>query len=360
MKLNSSYRSQIDALKREWEHLPAQHGLRFFSLENEFLLVTVTNYGLRIIHLFTENKNGEPVDIIVGPETPQDFFASNNPYYGAIVGRFANRIDHGQFELNGTTYQLNCNNGSHHLHGGPNGLQNQLWDCIYESKEKLVFSHTSHHLTEQYPGTVTFEVSLELVQRSLKLNYKATTDTTTILNLTHHPFFNLDGSGSTNFDSHELQLYANNYLPVRSDMIPEGFFADVTGTPFDFTLPANISERLHLNHEQLQRGNGFDHCFVRNHYKTEDSGFVASVISHQSGIAMRICTSQPGVQLYTGNFMDGSNKMKAGSVDMFRSAFCLETQHFPDSPNQPQFPSVVLKPEQEYKSSTIFEFSINP
>ena len=356
----SLHKKRIDQLAHQWANFPGQSDLRIYTLENEFLLVTVSNYGLRIIHLLTADKNGEPVDIIVGPETPEDFFSSNNPYYGAIIGRYANRIDKGRFELDGKVYQLNCNNGTNHLHGGPGGLHNQVWDCIYESKEKLVFSHISPHLSEYYPGAVSFEVSIELVQHSLKLSYKATTDTTTIINLTHHPFFNLDGCGSINFDSHQLQLWADQYLPVRTDMIPEGSLCDVTGTPFDFTTPANISERLQEKHEQLQRGNGFDHCFVRNNNAANELGLAASVASLQTGICMRIYTSEPGVQLYTGNFMDGANQLKEGNLDVLRSAFCLETQHFPDSPNQPHFPSVIMKPEEEYQSTTILEFSITP
>lgn len=360
MKLSSSYRNKIETVTGFWAGFSAQQNLRLFTLENDFLFVTISNHGLRIVHLLTPDTKGEPVDIIVGSETPQDFIASNNPYYGAIIGRFANRIDKGKFELNGKQYQLNCNNGPNHLHGGPHGLHQQVWDCVFESKEKLMFSHVSPHLSEQYPGTVTFEVTIELVQHSLKLTYKATTDTNTILNLTHHPFFNLDGCGSKNFDSHQLQLNADRFLPVTTDMIPEGTLSEVKGTPFDFTSPATITKRLTAAHEQLQLGSGFDHCFVRNNYPDEEFGLMASVASNKTGICMRIYSSEPGVQLYTGNFMDGSNQMKEGSFDVFRSALCLETQHFPDSPNQPQFPSVILQPENQYLSTTVFEFSITP
>lgn len=357
MNLPTLHSRKLAELIKIWNGNGFIPNSKIYVLQNENLCITISNYGLRIIHLFTNDSSGKPVDIIVGPEKPEDFFVCTNPYYGAIIGRYANRIDKGRFELDGRVYQLYCNNGMNHLHGGPSGLHNQVWDCIYDSKEKLVFSHISPHLSEHYPGKVSFEVSIELVKHSLKLNYKATTDATTILNLTHHPFFNLDGCGSINFHSHQFQLNANQYLPVRTDMIPEGSLCDVSETPFDFTTPANISERLQETDEQLKRGNGFDHCFVRNNDATE-TGLIARVTSLQTGICMRIYTSEPGVQLYTGNFMDGSNKMKEESFDVFRSAFCLETQHFPDSPNQPQFLSVLLKPEEEYQSTTIFEFSI--
>jgi aldose 1-epimerase len=192
--------------------------------------------------------------------------------------------------------------------------------------------------------------------KQLEIHYEATTDESTIVNLTHHPFFNLNGSGSTTLEDHFLHLEANRYLPVREDMIPAGTICDVKGTPFDFRLPALLTDRLRQEHEQLQRGYGFDHCFVRNGYKTGQSGLAATAWSKRTGIGMRIHTTEPGVQLYTGNFMDGTNLVKLGGTDVFRSAFCLETQHFPDSPNQPQFPSVELHPGQVYQSSTTFEF----
>jgi aldose 1-epimerase len=358
LKLDSSYKQNIEALSIKWAAFSGKPGLRLYTLENDFLFVTVTNYGLRIIHLLTPGEHAEPVDIIVGPENPDDFFASDNPYYGAVIGRYANRIDHGRFQLNGEEYQLACNNGAHHLHGGRDGLHNQVWDCIFQSNEKLIFSHTSAHQTEHYPGTLKIEVSIELVQQSLKLTYNAHTDVTTVLNLTHHPFFNLNGSDASTFDSHQLQLNAGSFLPVRNDMIPEGILQHVAATPFDFTFPASITERLGMQHEQLESGNGFDHCFVRNNYQSEEFGLMASVFSGQTNIQMDIYTTEPGVQLYTGNFMEGNNKMKKDGYDVFRSAFCLETQHFPDSPNQPSFPSTVLEPGDSYNSTTIFRFSV--
>jgi aldose 1-epimerase len=360
LKLNLSYTTKIDQLIEQWKTFPGHEGLRLFVLKNNFVFVTITNYGLRMVHLLTPDKNEEPVDIIVGPETPEDFFSSSNPYYGAIIGRYANRVDKGRFQLEGEWFQLACNIGEHHLHGGPNGLHNQVWDCIFESNEKLVFSHTSPHLTENYPGTLLIEVSMELIQNSLKINYKATTDKTTIINLTHHPFFNLDGCGTQNFNSHKLQLEADHFLPVRSDVIPEGRFSDVASTSFDFTKPAFITERLNQKHEQLERGHGFDHTFIRRNFFSEEYGLIASVHSDLTGIFMRIHTTEPGVQLYTGNFMVGTNKTKNGGFDVFRSAFCLETQHFPDSPNQPLFPSVVLRPDEEYHSTTSFNFFNQP
>ena len=360
MNNQQSYRQKIIALAGAWAHNVLHPDLRLFVLENEFLLVTVTNYGLRIAHLLVPDSQGEVVDVIVGPETPEDFFASNNPYYGALIGRFANRIDKGNFVLNGVQHQLACNNGANHLHGGPGGLHTQLWNCISQSTEKLVFSHTSPHMAENYPGTLQLQVTIELERQSLKIAYHATTDAATIVNITHHPFFNLNGCGSSSLESHTLQLEADSYLPVRKDMIPEGTMAAVAGTPFDFRKPASVTQRLHLEHEQLSRGNGFDHSFVRNSYPEVATGLSATACSERTGIGMRIFSTEPGVHLYTGNFMDGTNKMKKGASDVCRSAFCLETQHFPDSPNQPQFPSVVLYPGQKYYSSTIFEFFNQP
>jgi aldose 1-epimerase len=359
LNLDSSYREKISLLSGVWANYPAHQPLQLFTLENEFVFVTVANFGLRLVHLITPDAKGEPVDIIVGPETPADFFASNNPFYGSVIGRYANRINQGRFQLNGEWYQLDCNNGPNHLHGGENGLHNQVWDCVYQSNTKLIFSHHSPHGTENYPGNVHVEVSIELLQNSLKIDYSATTDAPTILNLTHHPFFNLDGCGTANFDSHQLQLEADYYLPVRTDSIPEGSLSKVTATPFDFTESASLSQLIKQEHEQLERGNGFDHTFVRRNYLSESYGLMASVYSQHNGIFMRIYTTEPGVQLYTGNFMDGSNKIKNDGFDVVRSAFCLETQHFPDSPNHPDFPSVVIMPGEEYRSTTKFEFLTN-
>jgi aldose 1-epimerase len=359
LNLNFSIREKIHHLTAQWADYSGHEGFQLFTLENEFVFVTITNFGLRFVHLLTPDSKREPVDIIVGPETPDDFFASNNPYYGAIIGRFANRIDQGRFQINGQWHELACNNGAHHLHGGEHGLHNQKWNCIYQSNSKLKFSHHSPHLTENYPGNLNIEVSIELDQNRLKLGYRASTDAPTILNLTHHPFFNLDGCGTANFDSHLLQLEADYYLPVRTDMIPEGSLSEIKATPFDFTKPSSLAEHLKQKHEQIERGNGFDHCFVLRDYLSQGYGFIASVFSMHNGIFMRIYTTEPGMQLYTGNFMDGSNKMKNGGYDTVRSAFCLETQHFPDSPNQPHFPSVSIVPGQEYQSTTSFEFLTN-
>jgi aldose 1-epimerase len=195
-----------------------------------------------------------------------------------------------------------------------------------------------------------------LEEKQPKVSYKAGTDATTILNVTHHPFFNLNGCGSISLESHTLQIEADTYLPVRTDMIPEGAIEPVNGTPFDFTRATSLTAQVSKEHEQLKRGNGFDHSFVRRSYPTDACGLVATACSQLTGVCMRIYTTEPGVQLYTGNFMDGTNQVKQGQTDDFRSAFYLETQHFPDSPNQPQFPTVVLKPGQVYNSTTAFEF----
>ncbi len=346
----------MQLLTREWAAAPHLTGVKLFSLESEQLFLTVTNYGLRMVHLLTAGANQEPVDVIVGPESPETFFQSSNPYYGAIIGRYANRIDKGRCSLNGHICQLSCNNGAHHLHGGVMGFHNQVWECSTHTQHELVFTHTSAHGTEGYPGNLQVKVTFRLNGADLVIEYEATTDATTIVNLTHHPFFNLNGCGSTSLESHFLQLEADLYLPVRVDMIPEGTMQDVKDTPFDFRQPASLSDQLQQTHEQLQRGHGFDHCFVRNRYASVPYGLIATAWSQRTGIAMRIATTEPGLQLYTGNFMDGANTMKNGVTDILRSAFCLEPQHFPNSPNEPQFPNVVLEPGRFYKSSTTFEF----
>lgn len=356
MQRSGNFREHIQLLSDEWAAAGYWPGVKLFSIESDDLFLTITNYGLRMVHLLTEGAHDEPVDVIAGPETPRFFFQSTNPYYGAVIGRFANRIDRGRFSLNGVPYQLGCNNGHHHLHGGVMGFHNQVWECITQTEQVLVFSHTSTNGTEGYPGNLDVKVTFTVNGKRLKIEYEATTDATTIVNLTHHPFFNLNGCGTTNLEGHVLQLQADRYLPVRQDMIPEGTMSRVEGSPFDFRSPVLLVDRLQQTHEQLQRGHGFDHCFIRNGTQNREPELSATAWSQFTGVGMHIYTTEPGVQLYTGNFMDGTNLVKQGGADVFRSAFCLETQHFPDSPNHASFPSVVLEPGQVYQSSTIFEF----
>ncbi|HMO31408.1 MAG TPA: aldose epimerase family protein [Lacibacter sp.] len=353
-----SFRNKIkwSRLAGQWQQAVDHAPLALYILESDVACVTITNFGLRMVHLLVAGSDGEPVDIVVGPETPEGFFQSSNPYYGAVIGRYANRIAAGRFTLNGQTCQLACNNGPNHLHGGVTGLHNQVWDCVQQTERELVFEHTSPDGAEGYPGNVSIRVAFQLSGNRLTMRYEATTDAPTLLNLTHHPFFNLSGCGSSNIEDQQLDLECDNYLPVRPDMIPEGTLRPVDGTPFDFRGGVSVTTQLQQEHQQLRRAGGFDHTFVRRGYPSDEPGLVAAAWSERTGIGLRILTTEPGVQLYTGNFMDGTNVVKNGAADLYRSAFCLETQHFPDSPNQPQFPPVVLNPGQTWQSTTVFEF----
>lgn len=354
LPLSDTFRA-LQSIAAAWEN--HGNGWRLFLLESDELVVSITNFGLRMVHFWVKNHLAQPVDIIVGPETPEGFMQSTNPYFGAIIGRYANRIAGGRFSIGENTYALECNDGPNHLHGGSNGFHQQLWQCVEQSPRRLVF-RLHAPAADGYPGNVDVEVVFQLEGHRLSLKYKATTDAPTILNLTHHPFFNLHGCGAENLAHHYLQLPCDAYLPLDQNMIPLGKYAAVDNCPFDFRKGALILERLGQAHEQLQTAGGFDHTFIQSHYPSAEPILLATVWSTFNGVGLRIHSTEPGVQLYTGNFMDGQNRLKNGTRDYYRSAFCLEAQHFPDSPHQPAFPSVLLQPGQVFSSETVYEYFI--
>lgn len=330
--------------------------VQLFTLENEHLIVTVTNYGARLVHLFVKDVNEMFVDVITGPATIHDFLAADNPYYGAIIGRYANRIANGKFSMGNKTYQLETNIGINHLHGGTGGFHTKVWDVLEYGSQYLKLQYTSPDGEEGYPGSVVTTIEFIIVLNSLHIQYTAVSESTTILNLTHHPFFNLNGCGSGTVYQHQLRIHAASYLPVSNQVIPTGEIASVEQTVFDFKKPQLMGERLFADDVQLQRGTGYDHCYVLNLQKEQLLEPAAVVIGDSSGIEMKLFTSEPGLQLYTGNFMTGKNTMKYNTKDEKHTAFCLEAQHFPDSPNQKQFPSVVLNAGESYLSTTIYQF----
>ena len=318
------------------------------------LRVEISSYGATVIRLFVPDRNGKLEDIVLGYDDLAGYYQGKS-YFGAIVGRYANRIAKATFSIDGKPYKLAANNGPNTLHGGIKGFDKVVWDGKQDS-EGITFTYTSKDGEEGFPGNLVVKVRYELSNANeLSIEYSAETDQPTVLNLSNHSYFNLDGQGKGDILQHELQIHANAFTPVDADLIPTGEIRKVAGTPFDFTSPHKIGERVNdTAYDQIRYGIGYDHNFVLN---GEGMKPAASVYSPVSGRTMEVLTTEPGVQFYCGNFLNGSEKGK-GSVYQKRYGFCLETQHFPDSPNQPSFPSSLLKPGEKYRSATIFKFGI--
>jgi len=318
-----------------------------------------TNYGARIISLKIPDQHGVQTDVIVGFASVDHYTQSTEPYFGATIGRYGNRIAKGKFILDGTTYSLPINNGVNSLHGGRKGFQDVVWDARQINEQSIEFSYLSVDKEEGYPGNLKVKVLYTLSDdNELKISYEAATDKKTVVNLTNHAFFNLNGEGSGTILNHQLQIYADLYTPVDSTLIPTGKHESVVETPFDFRKFSAIGKRITDDHIQLKNGKGYDHNYVLNDQNESPIHHAATVEGDKSGITMDVYTVEPGLQFYSGNFMESKNIFKGGSKDDFRTAFCLETQHFPDSPNQPSFPSTVLNPGELYNTSSVYKFSI--
>ncbi len=328
-----------------------------FILKNKKgMEAAITNYGGRLVSLIVPDKNGKPTDVVIGFDSVRDYTKSTEPYFGATIGRYGNRIAKGTFSLDGKKYSLFANNGPNTLHGGKKGFQSVVWDARQLGDSSLVLSYLSKDMEEGYPGNLQVTVTYTVTDNnSLKINYEAKTDKKTVINLTNHAFFNLNGQGSGSINDHLLMINADKYTPVDSTLIPTGKLAPVENTPFDFRKPATIGSRIEMQNEQLKNGKGYDHNFVLENGQKK-LHLAAVVEGDQSGIKMKILTDEPGLQFYSGNFMESKNTMKGGKKDDFRTAFALETQHYPDSPNQPSFPSTILKPGEVYKTTSIYEF----
>jgi aldose 1-epimerase len=318
---------------------------------------TIINYGGRIANLKVPSKNGESIDVVLGYDSLEKFL-SDKGFLGTLVGRYGNRIGNAKFSLNGQEYPLSKNNGENTLHGGPDGFHTKMWDGSLQSdKNVLKLTYTSPDGEEGYPGNLNVQVTYTLSdQNEIIIDYQATTDKPTVVNLTNHAYFNLGGAGSGSVLNHQIQIFADRFTPVDAGLIPTGELRSVTGTPFDFTTSHRIGERIDAEEEQIKLGIGYDHNFVLNKPAPDSLTLAAIVKDSTTGISMEVWTTEPGVQFYTGNFMDGSVIGKGGKAHTHRSAFCLETQHFPDSPNKPEFPSTVLNPGEMYKSRTIYKF----
>jgi aldose 1-epimerase len=317
---------------------------------------TFCENGARITSLLVPGRDGKPVDVVIGFSKPQDYDHATEPYFGATIGRYGNRIAKGKFALDGKPYQLTINNGINTLHGGKAGFQYKKWRLSTTDAATLVCRLISPDGDQGFPGKLAVEVTYHLTpENKLEMSYKAITDQATIVNLTNHAFFNLNGSGS--ILHHILHINASRYTPVDSTLIPTGQIAEVKNTPFDFTAPATIGQRIAEHDAQLIYGKGYDHNYILN--KGAFDGPAAIAIGDQTGIVMKVYTDQPGLQFYSGNFMQGKNRLRNGK-DAFRTAFCLETQHFPDAPNHPNFPSTVLRPKKKYQTRSVYAFSVLP
>jgi aldose 1-epimerase len=323
--------------------------------------VRVATYGGIILSLRAADRAGQVDDIVLGFDDLEGYLR-NSPYFGAIVGRYGNRIARGRFTLDGSTYELATNNGPNHLHGGLRGFDKVVWKCAPFARDGAsgaVFTHTSPHGDEGYPGTLDVKVAYTLTDRDeLSVDYRATTDRPTVVNLTQHSYFNLAGAGLGDVLGHDLKLDAEHYTPVDETLIPLGTLAPVAYTPFDFRSPARIGARIRDGDTQLARGGGYDHNFVLKPTAGNAPRHAAHVYEPTTGRTLDVHTTEPGVQFYSGNFLDGSISGKAGRSYGPRAGFCLETQHFPDSPNEPAFPSTVLRPGEEYRSRTVFRFGV--
>jgi len=330
-----------------------------YTLRNKNgMTAKIINYGCIITHLTAPNKNGVFEDVVLGFDNLEQYVKSN-PFFGAIVGRFGNRIGKGKFTLDGKTYSLFINNGPNALHGGKVGFDKVVWKTeILAEQNALKMSYLSKDGEEGYPGNLTTEVIYRLTDNNaLEIEYKATTDKATVINLCNHTYFNLT-TGKRDILNHEIALNADKIVAVDKTLIPTGVLRPVVGTPFDFTKSVAIGARIDdTNDEQIKFGGGYDHCFVATDQTEGKLKTIATVYEPSSGRVLEALTTEPGVQFYTGNFLNGSVTSKNGVVCKKRYGFCLETQHFPDSPNQPSFPSTVLRPGQTYQSKTVYRFS---
>ena len=325
------------------------------------MTVKITNYGGIIQSIDVPDRRGRRANVALGFDNLDDYVTSS-PYFGCITGRYANRIANGQFTLDGVDYQLAQNNGVNHLHGGNVGFDKRVWGARTVKRRDsvaLVLTYTSPAGEENYPGTLTTKVTYTLTDRNeIRMDYHATTDAATIVNLTNHTYFNLAGEGSGTIEDHVLELEARRYTPVDTTLIPTGEIAPVARTPFDFTRPTAIGERIRDAHPQIVIGQGYDHNFVLDRRPEDESLKLAARVSEpRGGRVLEILTTEPGIQFYSGNFLDGTLVGTSGRVYRQTDGFALETQHYPDSPNQPNFPSTVLRPGEAYDTTTIYRFS---
>jgi len=352
--------SSVPVTKTPFGKTADGQAIDLYTLKNASgMEVGVINFGATIVTLKAPGRGGQTADVVLGFDKLSDY-EKPNPYFGVIVGRYGNRIAKARFTLNGVEYKLAQNDGPNTLHGGVHGFNKGVWQAreVPGADPGVEFTYVSKDMEEGYPGTLTAKVTYTLTANNeLRIDYDATTDKDTVVNLTNHSYFNLAGQGEGDILGHQLKLYASKFTPVDATLIPTGELKSVAGTPFDFLQPTAIGARIDNDDEQLKRGKGYDHNWVVD----GTPGTLrpaARVTEPKSGRVLEVLTTEPGVQFYTGNFLDGTSTGKGGKVYQHRYGFCLETQHFPDSPNHPDFPTTVVKAGGEYKSTTVFRFSV--
>ncbi len=334
--------------------------VKIYNLQGGGIEMMVTNFGGRIMKLFVEDRDGKMDDIVMGYNTIEEYLDNKGErFFGAVCGRYANRIAKGHFTIDGVEYTLACNNNGQALHGGLVGFDSVAWDVLEVNESRIVFKYVSKDMEEGYPGEVTTIMSYELTDDGeLVIEYEATTDKKTHVNLTHHSFFNLAGEGAGSVEDHIMRINAEAYIPIDDVSVPTGEIALVEGTPFDFRVAKSIGRDIRIANEQLKNGAGYDHCWVLNG-KEGAMRFAAEVIEPKSGRRMEVYTDQPGMQFYSGNWFDGTTKAKDGeSVYISRGSLALETQKYPDTPNRDNFPTSLLEPGEVYTHRCIYKFDI--
>jgi aldose 1-epimerase len=353
---------ELGIKKQRFGTAPGDKVVHRYTLTNDHCMeVKILTYGGIVQSLSIPDRDGRVANVALGFDNLQDYVENNSPYFGAIIGRYANRIAGGQFTLDGVTYELPQNNGPNTLHGGNKGFDKRVWAATEVSGRDhvgLELRYTSPDGEQGFPGTLKVKVTYTLTQdNELHMDYHATTDEPTVVNLTNHSYFNLSGEGTGTIYDHRLEINAGRYTPVDETLIPTGKIAPVAGTPFDFRKPMPIGERIRDNHPQIVIGRGYDHNFVLD--RGGDKGLVlaARATDPTSGRVLEVFTTEPGMQFYSGNFLDGTLVGTSGKVYRQSDGFALETQHFPDSPNQPKFPSTVLRPGEVFDSTTVYGFS---
>ena len=346
--LQSNFRTEVDGKKTDLYILRNKNNME----------VCITNFGGRIVSVMVPDKDGQMRDVVLGFDSIQDYISKPSDF-GASIGRYANRINQGKFTLDGVEYQLPRNNYGHCLHGGPQGFQYRVYDAVQLNPQELQLTYVANDGEEGFPGNITCKVLMKLTDdNAIDIQYEAETDKPTIVNMTNHSYFNLDGDAGSNAE-HLLTIDADYYTPVDSTFMTTGEIVPVEDTPMDFRTPMPVGERINdFDFVQLKNGNGYDHNWVLN-AKGDINRRAASLKSQKTGIVLDVYTNEPGVQVYAGNFLDGSLTGKKGITYNQRASVCLETQKYPDTPNKPEWPSAVLRPGEKYMSQCIFKFSVD-
>lgn len=344
----SDFKTTVEGKQTDLYYLSNKNGLE----------MAVTNFGARVVELWIPDREGRFADVVLGHNNISEYINyKGERFLGATIGRYGNRIAHGQFVLNDQNYQLPVNNGPNSLHGGFKGFDMVVWDTRQINDQELEFSYLSKDGEEGYPGNLKITMIYQLTNdNEFIITHVATTDQPTIINLTHHSFFNLHGEGNGTINDHILMINADEYTPVDSVLIPNGEMAPVENTPMDFRQPTEIGNRLNNDFEQLKFGGGYDHNWILKRETSDGVELAATVYEPVSGRYMEVLTTEPGIQFYGGNFFDGSIIGKCGKSYDYRGSLALETQHFPDSPNRPDFPTTVLNPGKEYRQTCIYKF----